>query len=122
MWPGTFVEAIQCRVLRALDLESTRAKQTYAPCLLQSRCPTMLIDIGRKSSTAGAPCMGVAPWVGFGLGVGEGACVGSGGDVGVLATVAVAAGAGFTAAVAEPQAARILLTKTMHSTAASVLV
>src|SRR6266852_3697592 len=52
--PGTLVNANQFRLLWLFDPEITQAKQTKAPFLLQSRCPTILIEDGRKSRTAGA--------------------------------------------------------------------
>jgi hypothetical protein len=120
MCPGTSVNADQRRLLWASGLESTLAKQTNAPFLLQSRCPTILIDSGRRSSIGGAAA-------GAGV-VGCGAAVGFGGGAGVRAGVGDIVGAGASVGVgvgitgpacpwaAEPQEARIPITITVQRT------
>jgi len=128
--PGTFVKANQCRLLWLLVLESTRAKQMKAPFLLQSRCPTMLIDNGRRSrmagadagagggcdtigcsATAGCAAIGCGAAVGFGVGMGVGTCVGIVVGTDIDVEVAVAAAAFACPVAAEPQEARTTVTR-----------
>ena len=114
------MKPVQCRSLIALARSVTCARQVYAPFLfVQSRCPTKLIDDGRKSRIGGIETGEV--------GVGCGACVTTGVGLGVdvdcdvgvtvgVTTVAVAVGAevgtvvGMTRCVcpvaADPHAAR----------------
>ena len=119
MFPGTFENADQCRLLWLLDLESTRARQTNVPFFWQSRCPTKLIDNGRKSSIAGADVgwvgcgEGVDIGVGFGVGVAVGTCVGIAVGDGVLV------GTGVTVVVCpaavEPQEASAIIGRARQS-------
>jgi hypothetical protein len=104
------VKANQFSVLCASALDSTLAKQTKVCPLVQSRCPTILIDDGLKSrigaAAATAGCVGCA--VGLGFGVGEGVAVGVGASVGLAACVRV--GVGVTCPVAAaPQEANTLV-------------
>src|SRR5207249_791658 len=99
MRPGTLVNANQFRGLCASGLESTLAKQTKVCPLLQSRCPTKLIEDGRKSrmgcaATTGGEvgCVGCTVGLDFGAGVGVGVCV----AVGVGASVGTAVGVDVT--------------------------
>jgi hypothetical protein len=82
--PGTFVKAVQFRLLVAVALSVTFARQVYVPFLLvQSRWPTKLIDSGRKSRIGGIDTGGgvvgcgarVGTAVGFGVDVGTGVAV-----------------------------------------------
>ncbi len=94
----------------------------------------MLIDAGRKSSTAGAPWTGAGVGVGactdifwgMGVGVGRGFGVGVGVNVGVgvgaITCVGVGDGTDFTAVVDVPQATSILPMKRILSTAPTILV
>lgn len=52
--PGTLVNAFQFNTLWLPGPDSTLAKQVKLAVFLQSRCPTILIDAGWRSSTAGA--------------------------------------------------------------------
>ena len=104
IFPGTFVEATQCKLLCASALESTLAKQTYVEALLQSRCPTILIDDGRTLRIAGAGCwVGCGVTTGCGVDVGCGVVVGFGVEVGVNvgAVVGVLDGTTVTAGVGD---------------------
>lgn len=118
IWPGTLVKAVQCRSFVAVALSVTRARQIYAPFLfVQSRCPTKLIDDGRKSRIGGMDTGGdvgcgacVATGVGLGItvGLGVGVIVGLT-DVAVAAGTLVVAGTCFVWLVgAEPQEARTI--------------
>ena len=79
------MNVVQFRLLELLELDSTRAKQTYAPLFVQSRCPTRLIDDGRTSRIGGdaGTGVGVTTGCGTGVGVGDGEGVGLGFGVGV---------------------------------------
>jgi len=96
------VKANQFSVLCASALDSTLAKQTKVCPLLQSRCPTILIDDGLKSRTGAAAttagCVGCAVGLGFGVGEGVAVGVGVGASVGLAACVRV--GVGVTCPVA----------------------
>ena len=93
------VKPVQLRLPVAVALSVTFARQVYVPFLfVQSRCPTKLIDDGRKSriggiDTGGAVVgCGACVATGVGLGVDVGLGVGVTGTTGVTG-VAVAVGA-----------------------------
>jgi len=87
--PGTLVKPVQLRLLVAVALSVTFARQVYAPFLfVQSRCPTKLIDDGRKSRIGGIDTAGGE--------VGCGACVATGVGLGVDVATGVSVTAGVT--------------------------
>jgi hypothetical protein len=122
IFPGTLVKPVQCKLLVAVALSVTFARQVYAPFLfVQSRCPTKLIDDGRKSRIGGidtgGAVVGCGVWVATGVGLGVDIGVGVNVTTGVTA-VAVAVGAAVGTVVgvawfvcpvaAEPQEARAI--------------
>jgi len=110
IFPGTVVNATQCRLLWLLAREITSATQTYTPWFLQSRCPTKLIEEGRKSRIAGADGGEVGCGVTVGVGGAVGTCVAVGTRIAVAdgeeVRVGVEVGALACPCAAGPQEAR----------------
>lgn len=113
------LKANQLRVVWLPGSAITSAVQIKSvPLFLQSRCPTKLIDDGRRSRIGagggggGGACVGGGGGTGVGVGVGVG--IGAGVAVGVGASVGVGVGLALLCAVGAepPHAVRKKLTST----------